>query len=308
MDFGGSRKKESVAERAKRERQEREAKKKQEEASQKQAKAAIKIQAWRRNVIAKRKARHSIVEEWDGWMGYEPHDNAQKASRSEATGDIARNVGVFLCFYNWDRKAHADRLSFLCKYLLLPQELLKMATLMEGNRYKVASRIFADFLWACLEKSCEAETNDSMYLTGSELRYLVTVWDIRKWIKNLRGQSVALMSRRSLIDRGAYQFMANALVKRVYAVLRAKAQKTRDAVDEKRMKNCGLWITAILHLSMLSLEKGEEGNKEVQEPYLIVFLVEILSLPLLTFAMDRPGLDKHGEDLGYYFSGNPSEK
>ncbi|KAJ3207945.1 Ubiquitin-protein ligase E3B [Dinochytrium kinnereticum] len=299
MDFKvGTQQKETVAQRARRERQEREVKKKAEEESGKKAAASLKIQSWYRNARVCKKTQQSIADEWDSWMGYQGQDD------SPATiGDIIQCIGVFLRFYVTDKNAHVDRLSFLCKQLLKTEELKRLTALFEGPRFQAASKVFSDLLWVCLERSCEGSAkkssagSDGLYLIGSELRLLITVWDVRKWIKSDKGQKVALQSRRAVIDRGLFPLVAGAMQHRVYVILRTRFQKTRDAADEKRSKNCLVWLTAALHLSIVSLEKAEDGNADAQEAYLSLFLVSILSLPFLSVVLDRNGLDSLVKNL-----------
>ncbi|KAJ3112252.1 Ubiquitin-protein ligase E3B [Phlyctochytrium bullatum] len=282
MDFDfPSRKGETTAQKAKRERLEREAKRKAEELSVKRVESCGRIQIWYRASKRRIAGRKLVLEEWDAWTGFSL--NLFEGGTPTTIGDVVKVIGVFNRLYAVDGKGNSERLASA-------NTLSSLASSFDGQRCNAASRSFSKFLWICLNRSCAGQSAADLYLTGPELRFVITVWDVAKWVPSPKARSVALEARRAVVDRGAHRVIGLAMRERVYTVLKIRMKKNRDAQDEKRAKNCLLWITAMLHISLVALEKPANVN-DLSSPYLIPFLSEVLTTPFLTHVLDKSGLD-----------------
>ncbi|KAJ3108435.1 Ubiquitin-protein ligase E3B [Phlyctochytrium planicorne] len=301
MDFSNTGpQKETAAQRARRERQERDAKKKIEESNAKRIAASQRIIAWYRRQKHRRSCWTLLIASWDSWTSYSEQGETPSPSQKAVTSsivpwDLVMRIGVFERFYVKSKESHSGRLAHICKKFLQPEETNAWSLLFDGPRFSLVSKIFSKFLWICWERVCGPESSlssseTSWYLTGPEVRFLVAFWDVSKWLKTPKSRSAALQSRYAVIDRGLFQLIGGASAQRIYVFLRLVAKKTKTPGNDRLQRNTVLWLTATLRMSMLSLGRRSDGEIDNQEPYLVLFLSYIVSVPFLCNVLDQGGL------------------
>ncbi|KAJ3404528.1 hypothetical protein HDV05_007133, partial [Chytridiales sp. JEL 0842] len=193
MDFKLSLKpkNESVAEKARRERQEREAKRKAQAEDTLKAEAASKVQRWWRFERQRKAYQPLLLLQWDAWTGYDqrPADNSEHADGSQSATtpiptiptaaspmlssldvlalaplqpwELLRIIGVFLSFYKENNHEHTARLSFLCKLLLdlnKSTSTISMAPVLGlQSKRETAISILTKFMRANLRRVCQSD-------------------------------------------------------------------------------------------------------------------------------------------------------
>ncbi|KAJ3157378.1 Ubiquitin-protein ligase E3B [Irineochytrium annulatum] len=244
-------KKETVKERAQREREERAAKREREQLAANQQEAARRLQGWHRQTAEARVGHDRLIKEWDEWAGYTP--------ALEAGGGAAINTFRL-----------APPTSF---------EIIRLMGVCMLLRDPTGSSRF--------DTACSGKTGDDFYLSGVELQFLVKAWNCRRWAKDTSATPAALVARQTVVDGGAMAVVGQALFRRSVLVASIRGRKARDAADEKRLRGLALWMNAALHVSVLACEMGDEGS----ERNLATLIIHILSIPMLCPAIDAQGLD-----------------
>jgi hypothetical protein len=291
MNFGSvNQKKESVAEKARRERQEREAKRKADAEVSQRSQSATKIQIWFRKQQQFKGRITTLISQWDSWTGFSPsHQPPSSAVSSPARGqtesssasplltsldllklaplqawELLRIMGVFLSFYDERDLSHSQRLAFLCRLLLdfnrSKDTLGFAAALSDPARRSAAVPVLTKFMTACLRRVCQSDIGTldhsshgtNPYLSGTELRLCVIFWDLKRWGSDLAALTAVMAVRQAIMeDRGGFQLLKDASLHRVKMLYAIQHRKLKDRDDEKKANSILLWLFATIHIGLL---------------------------------------------------------
>ncbi|KAJ3352084.1 Ubiquitin-protein ligase E3B [Entophlyctis luteolus] len=277
MDFAPSGK-ESVAAKARRERIQREELKRLAADEEKASRARTVICRGLRRCLDRTAALQRISEEVDAVSSssvtaeWTPHEAILQAHLIV----VAASGGHFDV---------SGSLSKICKIFVartnLGQEII-FTKLFSDDPY------FNDVYFKCLlrfSELCWDRVLSSNYRSGSELLFLMTLFDKVKWKDR---ESFAILIKGSLMENKELWTKVHAAlslnVKLVAGLKKSKKHTSIQQDDEKKFKSLSLWLNAIIHLCVVLLEPSSTSD------WITIFNY-ILSVPLLVMHLEKPGQD-----------------